>query len=274
MEGVGVGGPVLKAKPFPYHLGLFKRLCDSGLKGTQLAGAAENPGRARGGELGSRTPGDPPPRQGLGRKSFPELPGWEWGRDTGPDLCPYLSRRSPGGPLGGGGGLRSLSPPSSGRQSGGSLGSAPPREPRDPRSGKSVLGGGAGGLGDRPAGGCRGRERGRGGIREAAGAGGGPSCREACGEETQPPRSGIRGPAPWRAYTWPTWVPAARRPAIWHPGPGAHPSHLPRARSTSPRASAVGLVPAAQILFPSHSGLPPAAASAIRNVSPTIWPVL
>lgn len=50
----------LKAKPFPYHLGLFKRVLDSGLKGAQLAGGAWDPGRTRGGGLGHGTPGDLP----------------------------------------------------------------------------------------------------------------------------------------------------------------------------------------------------------------------
>lgn len=106
-------------------------VCNSGLKGAQVGCDGLGRGKAREGALRCRTPGYPPLRAGPGRKSYPGRPACEWGPDTGPGLGPYLSRRSLGGSLGGGSGLRSLSPPRSGRQSGGSLGSAPPREPRN-----------------------------------------------------------------------------------------------------------------------------------------------
>lgn len=136
----------------------------------------------------------------------PQLRVWT---DTGPDLGPYLSRRSPGGLLGGGGGLRSPSPPCSERQSGGcSSGSAPPGESRDLRSGQSVLWEGRGvvmaveiwsrGLETevRRAGGrLRGAGAREGRGLEAAGGGGGLRGREAGLEETQSLRSRIWGPA-------------------------------------------------------------------------------
>lgn len=176
-------------------------------------------GRARAGALRYRTLGDPPLRVAHGPTSFSGHPGREWGRDTGPDLCPYLSRRSPGGPLGGSSGLRSPSPPSSGRQSGGSPGSAPPRESRDGGVGSRYSPGAVAEVGRQGRAPLRcggGQERRRGGIRER-------SCCGAGGRRPSPRARGSAPPAPpRRAHTLPMWPPAALTPRDPTPGSPTH----------------------------------------------------
>lgn len=185
--------------------GPFKRaLCDSGLKGARIGCRSLGRGRARAGALRYRTLGDPPLRVAHGPTSFSGHPGREWGRDTGPDLCPYLSRRSPGGLLGGSSGLRSPSPPSSGRQSGGSPGSAPPRESRDGGVGSRYSPGAVAEVGRQGRAPLRcggGRERRRGGIRE----------RSCCGAGGRRPSPRARGSAPpLRPRGGPTLSPCGR----------------------------------------------------------------
>lgn len=283
MEGVGVRGPVLKAKPFPYHLGLFKRLRDSGLKGAQLAGAAEDPGRARGGGLGSRTPGDPPlpagsraevlpraPQLGVGtghgsqpaslpvpaltwrparrrRRAKIPFPTQLWEAVGGlPGIGPAQGARGPAvwavGPRrgavkaeGGRGGRRL------GRSAGGRPPRAGARQGRDPR-------------------GCR--RRGRAQLpRGRRGGDAAPALRDSGArplESLHLAHVGTCRPAPCDL------APRSRCPPQ-PPPPGD--VHLPESLRRGPGASRPNLVS-------SHPGLLPAAASAIRNVSPTIWPVL